>query len=303
MSIFKVSIISITTFLFSFNCIAADSTNTIYRNIFNFGHQLGYIYSQMEDAYFEDAGSWCFQTGLVAYYTSEMPMVRNDEWKRRLMCIIPLYFKYYPTDFVKMELDLTDLFVEFPYRNINNMGGKSPRFQTKMRIARERKYSPAVAFTIGVKFSSAKPYTIWDNNHNYDESNGLAGAGTGVADYLLLLSMSKKLGESNFLSTRIGLAPLGSPVEYSRGSAQADEIPYGISFRRQLTERWSGTLEVSGMYNGLHATRLAHYSVARLQISHMFHAGSFVLNIEHGLTRESDEWVAGFYQTMQFNKK
>ena len=288
-------------FLFA-GCLAKDTSNTITRRHFNFGHQLGYIYSQMEDAYFEEAGTWNFQTGFLTYYTSDMPLVRNEKWKKRTMFIIPLYFKYYPTDFLKLEFDITDLFIEFPYIDHRNMGGKSPRFLAKMRILEERNYLPAIAFTIGVKFSSAKPYTIWANDHNYDESNGLAGAGTGVADYLLLFTLSKNLGKFGFLTTRLGLAPLGSPVEYVRGSAQADEIPYGLSYKKQWN-KWSGVLEISGMYNGLSSTELAHYSVARLQAVRLFKSGSLTLNFEHGLTRESDEWVAGFYQTFKFRLK
>ena len=282
---------------------ARDSTNTITRNNFNFGHQLGYMYSRMDDAYFKEAGSWSFETGFLAYYTSEMPLVRNEYWKERLMLTIPLYFEFYPTDFIMLLFEITDVFVEFPYTDKHNIGGKSPRFKTKIRIIPEKKFIPAIAFTIGVKFSSAKPYTIWQNDHNYDESNGLAGAGTGVADYLLLFTFSKKLGSSQHISARIGLAPLGSPVEYARGSAQADEIPYGISIKRDFAMGWSGRLEVSGMYNGLKATRLAHYSVARLQITRSWLKHDFTVNLEHGLTKESDEWVAGFYQKFDLRKK
>ena len=301
MWLFVKKILFLTAFISLYNsCLAGDTTNTIGRNEFNFGHQLGYIYSRMNDAYFEEKGTFLFETGFLAYYTSDMPMVQNDAWKKRLMCIIPLHFKYYPTDFVELEFDLTDLFIEFPYQDVDNMGGKSPRFLTKVGIVPEKRFFPAIAFTIGVKFSSAKPYTIWANNHNYDESNGLAGAGTGVADYLLLLTTSKRLSESDFLTARIGLAPLGSPVEYVRGSAQADEIPYGISYRHEW-KNWTGVAEISGMYNGLPATKLAHYSVARIQIKHRFNIGTFILNGEHGLTRESDEWVVGFYQQFHFD--
>lgn len=286
----------------SIGCLAADTGNTIHRNIFNFGHQMGYIYSRMDDAYFEKSGTWSFETGFVAFYTSKMPMVKNDEWKERLMFIIPLYFEYYPADFVMLKLELTDLFIEFPYKSIKNTGGKSPRFETKVRLVKEKRFIPSVAFTIGVKFSSAKPYTIWKNDHNYYESNGLAGAGTGVADYFLIFTLSKGITESDYLSARIGLAPLGSPVEYARGSAQADEIPYGVSYRK-LWNKWEGVMQLSGMYNGLRATQLAHYSVLRLQIKRLFNRSTFTLNFEKGLTRESDEWVAGFYQKFDFNKK
>lgn len=269
--------------------------NTISRNVFNFGHQLGYIYSRMDDAYFDEAGAFNFETGLLAYYTSSMPRVQSDEWKERLICIIPLYFEYFPTNFVMLKLELTDLFIEYPYKDIKNTGGKSPRFEAKIRLVNERKYVPSVAFTIGVKFSSAKPYTIWRNEHNYYESNGLAGAGTGVADYFLIFTLSKKLTESDIISARFGLAPLGSPVEYERGSAQADQLPYGVSYKK-LWDKWEGIVQVSGMYNGLRATELAHYSVFRFQARYHFDRSTLTLNFEKGLTRESDEWVLGVYQ-------
>ena len=280
--------------------VAQDTSNTILKSTFNFGHQSGYMYSRMGDAYFKERGAWDFQTGFVVFYTSEMPMVRNDYWKERLMLTIPLTFFVYPCDIIELELNLTDLFVEFPYENRHNTGGKTPRFKTKIRICKEKTIIPAVALTLGVSLSSAKPFTIWDNDHNYDESNGLAGAGTGVADYLILFTFSKKIDSTFIVSSRIGLAPLGSPVEYTRGSGQADEIPYGVSIYKKWTKYLACQGEVSGMYNGLSSTQLAHYSVARLQIMGLTDRATYSLNMEHGLTEESDEWVGGIYCTFHF---
>lgn len=283
--------------------LAWDTSNTIQKSNFNFGHQSGYMYSRMGDAYFKEAGFWDFQTGFMAYYTRKMPLVRNPYWQERLMLTVPLYFTIYPCDLIALEIELTDLFVEFPYQNKHNTGGKTPRFKTKMRLLKEGRYRPAVAFTVGVAFSSAKPYTIWDNNHNYDESNGLAGAGTGEADYLLLFNVSKKIGSSLIIHSRLGLAPLGSPVEYVRGSGQADEIPYGISVYNKFNNSWAAQMEVSGMYNGLSSTTLAHYSVFRIQVHRETKLSTITLNLEKGLTRETDEFVAGFYNTFHFRKK
>ncbi len=282
------------------NIFAKDTSNTILKSNFNFGHQSGYMYSRMSDAYFKSPGSWDFQTGFVAFYTSEMPLVRNDYWKERLLLTMPLTFIIYPCNFIELEINLTDLFVEFPYESVHNAGGKTPRFKTKMRLLKERTYLPAIAFTVGVAFSSAKPFTIWDNDHNYDESNGLAGAGTGVADYLLLFTMSKKIDTTLILTGRIGLVPLGSPVEYERGSGQADEIPYGLSVYKKVIPHLALQCDISGMYNGLSSTKLAHYSVARIQVIGLTKRCDYSLNIEHGLTEESDEWVGGMYVTMHF---
>jgi hypothetical protein len=282
------------------NLFASDTSNTISKSNFNFGHQSGYMYSRMGDAYFKSPGTWDFQTGFVAFYTSEMPMVRNDHWKERLMLTVPLTFFIYPCNSIELEINLTDLFVDFPYENKHNAGGKTPRFKTKMRLLKERAYLPAIAFTVGVAFSSAKPFTIWDKDHNYDESNGLAGVGTGVADYLLLFTMSKKIDTTLIVTGRIGLAPLGSPVEYERGSSQADEIPYGLSVYKKVIPHLALQCDISGMYNGLSSTKLAHYSVARLQVIGLTKRCDYSLNIEHGLTEESDEWVGGVYVTMHF---
>jgi hypothetical protein len=280
---------------------AQDTSNSISKRDFNFGHQSGYMYSRMGDAYFKEGGTWDFQTGFVAFYTSNMPEVRNPYWKERLMLTVPLTFFVYPCNSIEIEFNLTDLFVEYPYVNKHNTGGKTPRFKTKMRLLKERTILPAISLTMGVAFSSAKPYTIWDNKHNYYESNGLAGAGTGVADYLILFTFSKKLDSTFIISSRIGLAPLGSPVEYTRGSSQADEIPYGISLYKKFSPHFACQGEISGMYNGLRGTELAHYSVARLQLFSMTDRTTLSLNLEHGLTKESDEWVAGVYTTFHFN--
>lgn len=281
---------------------AQIDTNSIRKNNFNFGHQSGYMYSRMEDAYFKEKGAWDFQTGFIAYYTSNMPLVQDSYWKKRLMLIIPLYFHIYPCNSIELEFELTDLFVEFPYQNIKNMGGKTPRFKTKMRLLKEKTYLPAAALTLGVTFSSAKPSTIWDHRHNYYQSNGLSGAGTGEADYIILFTLSKTIDYSVTITTRFGLAPLGSPVEYERGSGQADEIPYGISIKKIFSKLLSCKVEVSGMYNGLKSTTLAHYSVARAQVFGNYKKSTFSINLEHGLTRESDEWVAGVFSTFHFGE-
>jgi len=257
----------------------------------------------MDDACFGNRGEWSFETGFLGYYTEKMPLVTNPEWQERLMLAVPLYFTACASDAVTLQLDLTDLFVEFPYRDIHSMGGKSPRFRAKMRLLSEGRLAPAAAFTIGVKFSSAKPYNIWDKNHNYEESNGLAGADTGVADYLLLLLFSKRLSPAFLLHWRLGLAPLGSPVEYERGSGQADEILYGLSTEYALSAKTTARAEIAGMVNGLESTELAHYSVARLDLSRRLGKASLTLDLERGLTEESDDWVAGFYARFNFGKK
>ncbi len=284
---------------------ADDTTNTISRNNFNFGHQLGYIYCRMDDAYFKGRGVWRFETGFATQYTSNMPRVRNPYWKERTMLYIPLYFELFPSDNIALQIELTDLFIEFPYFDITSMGGKSPRFKTKIRLISERKYFPATALTVGVKFSSAKPYVIWRNDHNYDESNGLAGAGTGVADYMLLFTFSKTIGAYTSLHSHVGLVPLGSPVEeYGYGSRQADEIPYGFSFRHRISKLFTARIEICGMYNALRATELAHYSVVRTQLAWNPKENHYItLNIEHGLTEESDEWSAGVFAKFEWNVK
>ena len=281
---------------------ALDTGNTITRNTFNFGHQLGYMYARMDDAYFKERGTWTFETGFATLYTSSMPRVRNPCWKERTMLYIPLYFELFPSDNISLQIELTDLFVEFPYYDSDNMGGKSPRFKTKIRLCEERKFLPAIAFTVGVKFSSAKPYVLWRDSLNYDESNGLAGAGTGVADYLLLFTLSKSFSARTSLHGHLGLAPLGSPVESNGyGSRQADEIPYGISLRHDFPANISGRIEVCGMYNGLPYLQLAHYSVVRLRVAwHPAPRRSIALNLEHGLTEESDEWVGGVFGTFEW---
>jgi hypothetical protein len=299
----KMKTVLLCSVLIAASTAAPDTTNTIRRNQFNFGHQLGYIYSRMDDAFFCERGTWRFETGLATLYTSRMPRVRSSKWKERTMVYIPLYFELFPSDNISLQIELTDLFVEFPYVDHTSMGGKSPRFKTKIRLLKERRILPAIAFTAGVKFSSAKPYVIWRHDHNYDESNGLCGAGTGVADYLLLFTFSKNIRETFSIHSHIGLAPLGSPVEYTRGSAQADEIPYGLSLRYRFFPQLLARLEVCGMYNGLKATELAHYSVARLRLAWKPRRYSFLLNIEHGLTEESDEWGAGLFSVLEFSPR
>ncbi|HEX2955347.1 MAG TPA: hypothetical protein VHO70_00865 [Chitinispirillaceae bacterium] len=279
--------------------IRIDSGNTICRGDFNFGHQLGYMYAKFDSAYFNPEGSFSFLTGFIAYYTPEMPMVKNPEWKKRTILMIPLEIEFTPCKIMSLQFDITDLFIEFPYKNYENMGGKSPRVRTKILLLKERRIAPAIALTLGVKWSSAKPYTMWHGKHNYYESNGLAGAGTGVADYTILFTLSKKILPKLTLHSRIGLIPVGSPMGVGR---QADEIPYGLSVEYKTHEWLNLKAEIAGMYNGLPITRLAHYSVFRFLLNAHKNKSTFSLNLEKGLTSCSDQWVAGVYWGIIYKK-
>jgi hypothetical protein len=288
---------------------ALGSGDAIDKANFDFGHQLGYIYSRTDSAYFRKAGEWTFETGFLDYYESRMPFVRNPHWRERNMLLVPLLFEIYPCSTIAIQAALTDLFVEFPCRNIHSMGGKSPRFMTKMRLLKEGRFLPATAFTVGVKFSSAKPYNIWENTHNYDESNGLAGACTGVSDYLMLFTLSKRLSPSLAVHGRFGLAPLGSPVPRSiteplrTSNGQADEIPYGVMVTGSAGSRFCFEAGIIGMYPMLSTTILGHYSQVRLAPAVRFGRVRLTLDVEKGLTRESDEWVAGVYTKFDLGKE
>ncbi|MBD3243957.1 MAG: hypothetical protein GF331_25415 [Chitinivibrionales bacterium] len=277
--------------------------NTIRKNTFNFGHQLGYMYARSETARFRTAGTWRLVTGAFAYYTREMPLVRNPAYEERLMVLIPLHFEYSPCDNVLLDFDLTDLFVEvMDYRrtgSVHYLGGKSPRFRTKVRLLPEGRFLPCLALTVGVKWSSAKPFTIWDHRHNYDQSNGLAGAGTGEADYVILLAASKAF---RLLDTHchIGLLPLGSPVEYSRGSGQMDEMLYGLTVDILPDTKAVLRLSFSGMYNFLDQGALGDYAVIRANLGRRFRRVDLIANIEAGLTNASDDLVVGLMTAFEF---
>jgi hypothetical protein len=277
-----------------------DSGNTITRGFFNFGHQLGYMYAKFDSAYFNPEGSFSFLTGFIAYYTPNMPLVQNPEWKKRTILMIPLGIEYTPCKVLSLQFDITDLFIEFPYKNYENMGGKSPRVRTKILLLKEHAIAPAIALTLGVKWSSAKPYTMWHGRHNYYQSNGLAGACTGVADYTILFTLSKKIIPELTLHSRIGLIPVGSPMGIGR---QADEIPYGLSVEYKTHQWLNIKAEIAGMYNGLPATHLAHYSVFRLLLNAHMNNSTFSLNLEKGLTFCTDQWVAGVYWGIVSKKK
>lgn len=277
-----------------------NSGNTISRDYFNFGHQLGYMYAKFDSAYFNPEGSFSFLTGFIAYYTPEMPLVQNPEWKKRTILMVPLGIEYTPCKVMSLQFDITDLFIEFPYKNYENMGGKSPRVRTKILLLKEHTIAPAITLTLGVKWSSAKPYTMWHGKHNYNESNGLAGAGTGVADYTILFTFSKKIVPELTLHSRFGLIPVGSPMGTGR---QADEIPYGFAVEYKTLQWLNMKAEIAGMYNGLPATRLAHYSVVRLLLNAHKKNNTFSLNLEKGLTSCSDQWVAGVYWGIISTKK
>jgi len=288
-------------------CLHAQG-NTIGKRQFNFGHQLGYLYSRADNAYFKRAGQWSFETGGIAYYTKKMPFVENPKWQTRTLLQIPFGIEISPSENIMLQIH-SDLIAEWPYKTgrpvHHSMGGNSPRFRTKIRLMEEKTHLPAVALTVGVKFSSAKPFNIWEEKHNFQESNGLAGPGTGVADYLLLLLFSKSLSEKFTFHARAGLAPLGDPTTVDsaismRGASQADEIPYGLTLEKALSERWTAKIEIAGMWGILRSTTLDHYSVFRTKITRHFQNFHLTLNGEKGLTEETNDWVGGFYLKIDF---
>lgn len=280
----------------------ASAANTIRKDTFNFGHQLGYLYSRIEDAELLAAGEWRFETGFVAYHTDPMPLVRNPDWRRRTLLTVPGRLEVGLAPIVTLQLD-SDLVIELPYRDVHQMGGNSPRIRTRIRLLEDSGRRPALALTLGVKFSSAKPYTLWDDRLNYDDSNGLAGIGTGVADYFIIVSASKRFGDHHRLLARAGLAPVGDPSQaLERGGSQADQIPYGLAWIMTPDPRWHARLEWAGFWGALKTTRLDHYSVARLGLERRWEKVWLGGRVERGLTRESDDWVAGAHVTLVWKR-
>ncbi len=278
------------------NLFAADySNNTIRKDNFNFGHQHGYLYSSFEPAYIPDGKHFRFQTGAMSYHTSAMPRVLHPKWRSFTRVIVPVILDFSLAGIVQLKLQ-SDAIAHFPVQDQHSIGGNSPRFSARIKLVGEKKYSPALAFTIGVKFSSAKPWNIWNKIHNYNDSNGLAGVGTGVADYLLLLHASKEFGLQQFVHFNAGLAPLGDPTAYERGSSQADQIPLRLGYEI-VRQRWRLQIETAGMLGALQTTNLDSYLVARLQPAMRWHKKShsqeLAINLEKGLTWTTDSYVAG----------
>lgn len=275
-----------------------SAANLIRKQDFNFGHQLGYLYSRIEDAELPAPGEWRFETGFQAYHTRRMPLVRNPDWQRRTLFQVPGGLEVGLAPIVALQLN-SDFVAEQPWRDRHSWGGNSPRVRTRIRLLRDAEHRPALALTLGVKFSSAKPYNIWEERLNYDDSNGLAGIGTGVADYFIILSASKRVGARHRLLGRVGLAPVGDPATaLDRGGSQADQIPYGLAWIWTPRPDWRLRTEWAGMWGALRTTRLDHYSVLRLRGGWIGERAWLEGNLERGLTRESDDWVAGLWLTV-----
>lgn len=289
-------------FLIIFSILISNSfgINTISKSNFNFAHQLGYLYSTTDNAYFKTKNSWSFKTGFVFYYTKEMPLVINPDWKERSFYQIPFAFEFYPSNNITLQFN-TDLIAQYPRHPIlhHSIGGNSPRFRTKIKLKSESILFPALALTMGVKFSSAKPYNIYSKTHNYYESNGLAGPGTGTADYLILITASKKYSKFLNFHTRLGLAPVGDPT---KAPSQADEVLYGFTLESFINNHISFKNEVAGMKGFIASTSpdLDHYSVYRFLFNYKFKTKTISVNIEKGLTNSSDDFVLGTYIKFDF---
>jgi hypothetical protein len=81
---------------------------------------------------------------------------------------------------------------------------------TKLKLAGEKKYRPAMAFKFAVELPNAK--------HD-------SGLGTNQTEFYSSLLFKKKLGEAQILAD-VGFAILGSPVLQGR---QADPLTYGVA--------------------------------------------------------------------------
>ena len=281
------------------------SRNTIRKADFNFGHQLGYLYARPDTAYIDSQYGFEFETGLQLYHTPHMPRVTNPAWQRYSLWTLPLGLKYSVAGRISLQVN-SDAILQWPMLNAHSLGGNSPRVRAKVLLLDDRRWWPALALTVGVKFSSAKPWTIWYSRHNYRDSNGLAGPDTGVADYLLLLHVSKAMARSSawqhWLHLNVGLAPLGDPTAYEHASSQADEIPFRLGYQALLRRRWDMALETAGMLGILSTTSLDKYAVARIAAGYRWGPHGLYINAERGLTATSDTWVGGLWYRVRFGR-
>lgn len=280
---------------------SATAQNDIRKDNFNFGHQSGYLYSRLDDGYFHERGWWSFETGIQHYYTRQMPHVTNPAWQERWFLQVPGQLEFAPSDNIVLRLN-SDVVAEFPRQDKHSWGGNSPRFRTKIRLLNETQRRPALALTVGVTFSSAKPTNIEAGRHNYNDSNGLAGLGTGVADYHLVFNASKHVAKRTWLHAQLGLIPMGVPVDFRSGPSQADQLPYGFGIENRF-EAWRLGNQVAGMAGVLKTTTLDHYAVYRLQVGRQFERVLVTANGERGLKQESDDWVAGLWLKFAFQRQ
>lgn len=280
---------------------SAAAVNSIVKSDFNIAQQSGYLYSRLDDAYFYERGWWSFETGFQTYYSDNMPRVVNPAWQQRWFLQLPGQLEVAPSDNILLRLN-SDAVAEFPRQDKHSAGGNSPRFRTKIRLLRETERRPALALTVGVTFSSAKPTNIQANRHNYNDSNGLAGLGTGVADYHLVFNASKNLAAHSLLHAQLGLAPLGIPVPFRGGPSQADQLPFGLGLHNRFNN-WRLRSEFAGMFGVLKTTTLDNYLLLRLLGGYQFKKCLLLANVERGLTPESDDWIGGLWVKFEFPKR
>lgn len=277
---------------------SSAAVNDIVKSNFNIAQQSGYLYSRLDDAYFYQHGWWSLETGFQTYYSNKMPLVVNPAWQERWFLQLPGQLEVAPSANIILRLN-SDVVAEFPRQDKHSAGGNSPRFRTKIKLLAETARRPALALTVGVTFSSAKPTNIQANRHNYNDSNGLAGLGTGVADYHLVFNTSKELAKHSLLHAQLGLAPLGIPVPFRGGPSQADQLPFGLGLHNRFNH-WRLRSELAGMFGVLKTTTLDNYLLLRLMGGYQFDQCLLLVNIERGLTRETDDWIGGFWAKFEF---
>jgi hypothetical protein len=98
---------------------------------------------------------------------------------------------------------------------------------SKLKLADERKHSPAIAFKFGVELPNAKH---------------VSGLGTNQTEFYSSILLKKHFGQSQILAD-IGFAILGSPVLMGR---QADPLTYGIAGIVPIYHKISLVAEING---------------------------------------------------------
>jgi hypothetical protein len=70
-----------------------------------------------------------------------------------------------------------------------------------------------------------------------------------------------------------------------------------------LGERWTLLPEVAGMFGILSTTTLDHYSVFRIELQRRFERARLILDIERGLTPESDDVAGGLRFEIDWHRR
>lgn len=259
---------------------------------FDFGHQLGHLYNNVDSAILLAKGYFRFAAGIYLLTESQLP----GSGKQRRLVKIPTNFYFGLGEWVEGQIIyelLHDSTIQGPFRN----SGGDLRLYTKIQLFNQLAgpFHHHLTLMVGMKLPNAND--VNQDNHTFDfkQSSGLAGPGTDESDNILKILASQTWGDALRFTENIGLGIFGDPT---RNGSQADVALWGLEIQRSNPDYHWG-LRTQGFFGLLQTTTRDRYSIVQPFIKVVLDDLTLEIQGEKGLTDFSDDFGAAFFCSWQ----